>query len=387
MQRLLHNLATAREWWIGICTAGDPLQPLDEENYRQRILAITSFFWLLTVVFLTVVSYWVVDMSPEGRSAATALFVTTGFAVLLTVLILRYLHNRIAAMHILLLAFTSAFTVACLFFGGIRSPTYALLILAPVMAGIVGSVWATLFWTALVILVWVVILGLEKIGFQFTQIILPQNYNLAITLSYAAMGLAVVSVIIVYAEMNKQLRFALQEANRELQHLSSHDELTGLYNRRFYEQRMERTLQRAEEQGRPMGLLMFDLDEFKQINDTYGHGMGDALLIKLGERLRSQVRETDLVARLGGDEFAVIMENISSPEDLPAIATKLVQAVKEPLVLRNVEFSLGISCGLALYPRDGESQQELEENADKAMYRAKHLGADTATAATPGIAI
>lgn len=387
MKRLLHSLVKVREWWIGLCTSGDVLQPLDEENYRQRILAITSFFWLLTVVFHTAISYLIVDMSPEGRSAATALFVTTGFAVLLTVLILRYLHNRIAAMHILLLAFTSAFTIACVFFGGVRSPTYALLILAPVMAGIVGSIRATMFWTALVILIWVVILGLEKIGFQFTQLILPQNYNLAITLSYAAMGLAVVSVIIIYAEMNKQLRHALQKANRELEHLSSHDELTGLYNRRFYEQRMARTLLRAEQQGRPMGLLMFDLDQFKQINDTYGHGMGDALLIKLGERLRAQVRETDLIARLGGDEFAVIMENIDSPDDLPAIAAKLVKAVKEPLTLRNVDFSLGVSCGVALYPRDGESQQQLEENADKAMYRAKHLGADTASAAAGGIAI
>ena len=155
MQRLLHKLAAVREWWIGVCTGRDPLRPLDEENYRQRILAITSFFWLLTVVALTVLSSFVIEMSPEGRSAATALFVTTGFAVLTTVLILRYLHNRLAAMHILLLAFTSAFTVACVFFGGTGSPTYALLILAPVMAAIVGSIWAALFWTSLVILIWV----------------------------------------------------------------------------------------------------------------------------------------------------------------------------------------------------------------------------------------
>ncbi len=374
MQRLLHKLATVREWWIGVCTGRDPLRPLDEENYRQRILAITSFFWLLTVVALTVISSFVIEMSPEGRSAATALFVTTGFAVLATVLILRYLHNRLAAMHILLLAFTSAFTVACVFFGGTGSPTYALLILAPVMAAIVGSVWAALFWTSLVMLIWVVILGLERIGVEFTQIIMPHNYNVAITLAYAAMGVAVVSVIMVYAELNKRLRHALQKANRELEYLSSHDELTDLHNRRFYEQRMSQALKRAEEQGRPLGLLVFDLDEFKEINDTHGHGMGDALLIKLGERLRTQVRETDLVARLGGDEFAVIMENLRSVEDMPLIAAKLIAAIKQPVTLRNTRFSLGVSCGVAVYPADGATQQQLEEKADRAMYRAKQMG-------------
>mgnify|MGYP001824808407 CR=1 FL=1 len=373
MQRLLHKLAAVREWWIGVCTGRDPLRPLDEENYRQRILAITSFFWLLTVVALTVISSFVIEMSPEGRSAATALFVTTGFAVLTTVLILRYLHNRLAAMHILLLAFTSAFTVACVFFGGTGSPTYALLILAPVMAAIVGSIWAALFWTSLVILIWVVILGLERIGVEFTQIIMPQNYNVAITLAYAAMGVAVVSVIMVYAELNKRLRHALQKANRELEYLSSHDELTNLHNRRFYEQRMSQALKRAEEQGRPLGLLVFDLDEFKEINDTHGHGMGDALLIKLGERLRAQVRGIDLVARLGGDEFAVIMENLRSVEDMPLIAAKLIAAIKQPMTLRNTQFSLGVSCGVAVYPADGATQRQLEEKADRAMYRAKQM--------------
>jgi len=374
LQKLLQDVARIREGWIRLCTGNDPLRPLDEEHYRQRILAIASFFWLLTVLALTIVSPLVLDMSPEGRTAATALFVTTGFAVLSTVLILRYWHNRLAAMHILLLAFTSAFTVACLYFGGTKSPTFAMLILAPVMAGIVGSIWATLFWTSLVTLIWVVLVGLERMGMQFTQLILPQNYNLAITLAYASMGLAVVSVIIVYAEMNKYLRQSLQQANKELEYLSSHDELTGLYNRRFYEQRMTSALERARDQQKPMGLLVFDLDEFKEINDNFGHGVGDALLMKLGQRLRSQVRETDLIARLGGDEFAVIMENMRSTEDLPMIAAKLVAAIKQPVTLRNEKFTLGVSCGVALYPQDGDNQQELEEIADRAMYRAKQLG-------------
>ena len=377
MTNVLQQLARIRDWWIALCTGRDPLRPLDEEHYRQRILSITSFFWLLTVIGVTVVTPLVIDLSPEGSLAATTLLVITGFSVLISILILRYLNNRIAALHMLLLVYTGAFAVACAYFGGTRSPTYALLILAPVMASIVGGTGAGLFWTSLVLLIWTVILGLERLGMQFTQIILPQNYNLAITIAYGAMGLAVVSVIMVYAEMNKHLREALQGANSELDYLSNHDDLTGLYNRRFYEQRMARSLESAEASGKTIGLLMFDLDDFKVINDTHGHGMGDALLIKLGERLRTQVRDIDLIARLGGDEFIVLMENLRTSEDLPQIAAKLVAAVEQPVKVRNQVMALKVSCGVALYPQDGYSRAELEEKADKAMYRAKRRDGTT----------
>jgi diguanylate cyclase (GGDEF)-like protein len=137
---------------------------------------------------------------------------------------------------------------------------------------------------------------------------------------------------------------------------------------------MARSLERAQRAGKAIGLLMFDLDDFKEINDTHGHGMGDALLIKLGERLKTQVRDTDLIARLGGDEFIVLMENMRAPEDLPEIAAKLVAAVEQPVKLRNQLMALSVSCGVAVYPHDGSSREELEEKADRAMYRAKQRG-------------
>jgi diguanylate cyclase (GGDEF)-like protein len=374
MKNVLQHLTRIRDWWIALCTGRDPLRPLDEEHYRQRTLAITSFFCLITVIGVPVVIPLVIDISPQGRFAATTLLAIIGLSVLVSVLILRYLNNRIAALHLLLLVYTGAFAIACAYFGGTRSPTFALLILAPVMASIVGGTGAGLFWTALVLIIWSVILGLERLGVQFTQIILPQNYNMAITLSYGAMGLSVISIITVYAEMNKHLREALQGANSELEFLSNHDDLTGLYNRRFYEQRMAHLLERAEITGKTIGLIMFDLDDFKQVNDTHGHGMGDALLKMLGERLRHQVRDIDLIARLGGDEFVVLMENMRSSDDLPEIAAKLVAAVEQPVKARNEVMALKVSCGFALYPGDGLSRAELEEKADKAMYRAKKRG-------------
>lgn len=372
MSITVHYISRALERWIRLCTAGRQREVLDEEHYRQRILAVTSLFWLVTVIALTLILPLLIDMSPEGSFAATLLFVATGASVLISMLVLRHLDNRILAMHMLLLVYSSAFTIACVYFGGTRSPTYALLLLAPVMAGIVGSMSATAFWGSLVILIWVTILLLERVGVQFEQIIAPQNYNVAITISYAAMGVAVSSVIMVYAEINKRLRTTLKKTNEELGFLSSHDDLTGLYNRRFYDQGMARSLERADDLGKPLGLIMIDLDGFKNINDTYGHGVGDILLAQLGRRLRHQVRETDLVARLGGDEFALVLEDVHSTAEVQVIAEKLLQTVKEPVLVRGRHLALDASYGIALYPNHGDNQKAVEESADKAMYSAKH---------------
>lgn len=359
--------------WVRYCTGHELRDALDEEHYRQQILAVTSLFWLLTVVCVSVAMHLLIDMSPRGRLAAHALLLATGVSVLVSMLVLRLMDNRIAAMHLLLLVYTGAFTLACVYFGGTRSPTYALLILTPVLAGIVGSVRATLFWSSLVALVWTTVLALERLGMQFEQIIAPQNYNVAITMSYLSMGIAITSIIIVYAEMNKALRNNLQAANRELDYLSLHDDLTGLRNRRFYDDRLERCMARAANRSTKLALLTFDLDEFKAINDTHGHAVGDIVLAALGERLPERIRETDLIARLGGDEFAIIVEDVQSEDAVFSLARKLVATVEEPISVRKVSLSVSASCGIALYPQHGSSRQALEEAADKALYRAKAL--------------
>lgn len=375
MSKIFQHINRSLEWWIKLCTGRVQSEDLDEEHYRQRILAITCLFWLLIVIGLMVVTPLIIDLTPEGSLAAAIMFLATGASVLVSMLVLRRTDNRILALHILLLVYTAAFAGACLYFGGTRSPTYALLLLGPVMAGIAGSIGATVFWGLLVMLTWIVILMLERTGLQFEQIIAPQNYNITIALAYAGMGLAVTSIIMAYAEMNKQLRTTLKKANVELGYLSSHDDLTGLYNRRFYDQRMARSLETAREMSKPLGLVMLDLDGFKKINDTYGHGVGDILLSNLGRRLRNQVRETDLIARLGGDEFAVILENIHSLEEVQAIAQKVLASVEQPLMVRNKRLALKASCGIALYPDHGDSQKAIEEQADSAMYAAKHSSA------------
>jgi diguanylate cyclase (GGDEF)-like protein len=188
------------------------------------------------------------------------------------------------------------------------------------------------------------------------------------------------SIIIIYAEMNKALRLSLQNTNSELEHLSSHDQLTRLPNRRFYDERIAHALHRAAEHGGLTGVLFMDLNEFKAINDTYGHGAGDKLLIAVAQRIQGSLRETDLVARLGGDEFVAVLEDVRSAEEITRIAHKLSQAIEQPLYVRQQVLEFSCSIGVAIFPLDGRQKQELEEKADKAMYLAKKRGIPVALA-------
>ncbi|MAT93490.1 MAG: hypothetical protein CME59_12900 [Halioglobus sp.] len=374
MSNIAGLLRTIRNWLFRVFTGSAGYGALDDEQYRQRILVMTSVFWLIQVVALTLATPLLIDLTPEGRVSAEVLFITSAVGVTLSMLILRYLHSRTMALNVLLVIFCGAFTASCFIFGGTASPTYPLLLLVPVMAGLVGTIGIAISWGALVLAIWAAFMLAERNGVVFGQIIKPENHSMAMMLAYAAMAFAVVSVIIIYAEMNKALRQSLQRSNIELEHLSSHDQLTGLPNRRFYDQRMNVALQRSAERGGMLGLLFLDMNDFKKINDTYGHGAGDKVLVAVAERIRATLRETDLIARLGGDEFAAVLEDVRSAEQVTRIAHKLSQAIEQPVSVRQLQLTFSASIGVALFPIDGRQKEELEEQADKAMYYAKQRG-------------
>lgn len=380
MHSLLAPLRKARNWWFQLCTGRSVYDGADEENHRQRILVMTSAFWLVTVLAFTFIVPLFTPLTPEGRLASHVLFGATFVGVLASMLILRFRQDRIAAMNVMLFIYGGSFAAACFVFGGTQSPTFPLMMLVPAMASLVGSVSLCVAWGLLVLAFWIGLFQAERGGLVVEQIILAENYSLAMLLAYSAMAMAIVSIIVIYAEMNKALRENLQNTNVELAHLSSHDQLTRLPNRRFYDERITLALQRAAQQGGMTGVLMMDLNEFKKINDTYGHGAGDKLLQAVAHRVQTNLRETDLIARLGGDEFVAVIEDVQSPEEITRIAHKLSQAIEQPLYIRQQLLSFSASIGVAIFPIDGRQQRELEEKADKAMYLAKKRGVSVALA-------
>lgn len=168
-----------------------------------------------------------------------------------------------------------------------------------------------------------------------------------------------------------------KQAEERLSFLATHDPLTNLPNRVLLYDRLNNALERAHRnkdgssKKYMVAVMMLDMDQFKKINDTQGHTMGDMVLQAAAERLRGCMRMIDTVARMGGDEFILVIGELASPKDGTLVAQKILSAVSEPLLLDGQELSLSASIGISLYPKDGENIETLLKNADIAMYRAK----------------
>ncbi len=161
---------------------------------------------------------------------------------------------------------------------------------------------------------------------------------------------------------------------QRLTYLAQFDTLTGLANRSLFLDRFAQTLKQAMRNEWLVGVLFIDLDRFKVVNDTLGHGSGDQLLIMVAARLEECVRAGDTVGRLGGDEFACVLSNLARPDDAALVAQKVVLAMARPFMLSNQEVYISASLGIGVYPSDGIDADTLLRNADTAMYRAKLRG-------------
>ena len=161
---------------------------------------------------------------------------------------------------------------------------------------------------------------------------------------------------------------------RTLESLALHDSLTGLANRRLLAERMRIALGHCGLHKSAMAVVYLDLDGFKQINDTLGHGAGDMLLKMVAERLTGAVRDEDTVARVGGDEFIVALWHVGSAEDAAMIAEKVIEVVSQPYEIEGHTVSITTSVGVALYPTHGWDSPTLMESADLALYEAKRAG-------------
>jgi diguanylate cyclase (GGDEF)-like protein/PAS domain S-box-containing protein len=167
---------------------------------------------------------------------------------------------------------------------------------------------------------------------------------------------------------------ARKQAERNLQFVASHDALTGLCNRSMFSQRLQQALAQAHRHKRQLAVLFIDLDGFKLINDMLGHDAGDVLLADLANRLRVCMREGDTIGRMGGDEFVVLIEGYAEENQLIEVARKVLETVSAAFLLRDGEYHVTASIGIAAYPQDGEDAADLLKNADIAMYRAKEQG-------------
>jgi diguanylate cyclase (GGDEF)-like protein/PAS domain S-box-containing protein len=171
-----------------------------------------------------------------------------------------------------------------------------------------------------------------------------------------------------------KLEASLTEAKRKIAEIAEHDFLTGLPNRYQFGKVAEKFMAYAVRHKKILTILSLDLDKFKDVNDKYGHDIGDLLLKEVGARMYKNIRAEDLIARMGGDEFTIMAPGLKDKADVVRIAQKLLTVIKQPYKLNEFQLQISISIGIAFFPEDGKDITSLLKNADKAMYKAKDEG-------------
>lgn len=233
------------------------------------------------------------------------------------------------------------------------------------------------------------VLKQEKVPVQVLKQALTQNEDVEQKVAKAADDLKLVNVklaeemaerIVIESELANtktdlaEVRDDLSKAQvktEEAQQIALKDALTGLPNRVSFEQGLDHGLSQAKRHGWGLAVLFIDIDKFKSINDSYGHDLGDQVLLMVADRLQSFVRGEDLVSRWGGDEFVCLLFEVNQEADVTRLAEKMVDRIAETCEFNGVSLSIRASIGIAIYPADGETADILFKNADIAMYQAK----------------
>lgn len=171
-----------------------------------------------------------------------------------------------------------------------------------------------------------------------------------------------------------QAKERLRVSEVKIRQQANFDSLTGLYNRHKFYEILSEEIEQTRDHGETFALFFLDLDEFKEVNDTLGHAVGDALLRRVANRLRNRVRSRDIVARLGGDEFTIIISNVKELEDLNAIAKNICEAISSEFLIQGHSINVSTSIGVTCFPLDASTDEEILINADQAMYASKNSG-------------
>lgn len=169
----------------------------------------------------------------------------------------------------------------------------------------------------------------------------------------------------------------------EIEYQATHDHLTGLPNRYILNDRLQQSINFAHRYQSMLAVVFVDLDQFKLINDSMGHSVGDQLLVSVSQLISSNVREIDTVVRLGGDEFVILIPNVHSKEDIEHSLSRMLDNLSKPLTINNFNFNVTCSMGISVYPNDGHDPDTLLKNADSAMFKAKHAGRNNFQFFTP----
>ena len=218
----------------------------------------------------------------------------------------------------------------------------------------------------------------------FDRQLLWDDVDTVSTRAVGVLSILTLALFMLYLRHHQLATLSAEIERQRAQYMALHDPLTQLANRTLFDDRVRQAISRWQRSEDRFGLLMIDLDHFKDINDKYGHDGGDAVLTTLARRIESALRATDTVARYGGDEFLVLIDRLQDEREIVGVAEKVLEAVAEPIELSGQSVMVTCSVGVAICPRDGVDLEDLSRQADHAMYRVKNSGRNGVSVAAEG---
>lgn len=345
-----------------------------DEHYKVRLLVGCILSILAGIVSFGPI-FVTIDAMP--REAALFYFIF-GLPTATFLLALLYLLRR--GDHYIFAAYSVAVIATVVLFGGILitggpalTEMLPMLFVPMVLAFIMLGLKAGLFFSALVAAAAAVLFFMAHSGFVFHNVAPKETLYALRIFNWSYAFFTVAALVAIFEIMNQRLKQERDEERQRLQYMATHDGLTGLPNRKFFDEALANTLAMADRSNSRVGIGIMDLNGFKPINDEIGHKAGDTVLQAISSRMHESVRKTDIIARIGGDEFALIVSNIKSDQDIATVCEKLLEIVARPVTLDNGQtVSVSGSLGLAIFPDDSRDENTLRAMADKTMYHAKH---------------
>lgn len=340
-------------------------------DHRDRLFLQVLSGLGLNIAALLVIFYTLVPLTEQGKDIGSTLLWSIMAATTSVAVIFVKFGMRIFCVNLLLAILSAVLVAGNFYLGGTMSPTMIFLLAVPVLAAtLMNPRWA-FCWTAITVAAWLMVLVLENQGFETRRITIAANVGSIQVLSLLATGIIVMSVLGSYVGSNSRLRIAMEAKNKSLDYLASHDSLTGIPNRRALFEHAQQCISRGTRFNKPFALLVIDLDNFKQINDSLGHSFGDEVLKHFAKRLKTGFRETDFVARLGGDEFGVVLEPVDELASVKIAVERFFKNTDNEVEIDGQTVRYECCTGIAIYPEHGDTTAALYEKADHAMYRAK----------------
>ena len=345
--------------------------------YRFRLVADMIITAMILVIFFSIYYPFITNFSwPASIYSSSFCIILLSFHAWLLIR-LKSKKSHVTSAHGLIASLFIAIGGGIFITGGVFNSLTPVFLPFPIlMAFLLVNKSTGLVYSGLSFIVYISLAGLSFTGYDLPQTIPLKDSNEVQVMLWLFFSVTMLALILAYDGLTSRLITQLKHEQEKQLYLATHDFLTGLANRKKFDERLNEALHRSQRLGHHVTLLLFDLNKFKPINDCFGHDAGDAILIHVAKQLESNIRADDLAARIGGDEFAIILQGDKSIADLTALLGRLSKQISLPLRHKNKILTVTASIGVASFPDQTKTEEDLRRAADTAMYAAKTAGKD-----------